>query len=212
MSRLETVIVGVLVGLVCPLLTLVFFWWTAAIFYLYFFSMPVGVVIAAAAAGLALGCVLDAVFLRRWIGKFYTANMWLMRAVYLGLCIAAVAFFMGVPIGTFALGIVLGAYIGRREHHRQADGLHAASAVRRAAFFAALVTAAAAFPIGILALQSEQYILRWLEAGLGFSPKSLQGGTGLAFISLLCFILFATQYWCSQIAGWLAFRVGKTSP
>jgi hypothetical protein len=128
--------------------------------------------------------------------------------VYLGLCVVAVGSCMGVPVGTFLLGMAAGAYVGRREHHRQADGALTATAFRRVAVFAASVTAAGALPIGILALQSEQEMLRWLENTFGLNRNSLQGGGGFILIGFLCLLLFVMQYWCTRMAGRLAFRIG----
>jgi hypothetical protein len=208
MSKLESTIVGLFVGVTCPLLTFVFFWWTAAGLYLSGFPLPPDVIITAALAGLGLGCLLDVVFLRRWVWKFYTANLWLMVAVYLALCVVAVAFCMGVPVGTFLLGIAAGVYIGRRTHHRQADEARAAVAFRRVAVFAASVTAAMALLIGILALQSEQEILRWLENTFGLSRNALQGSGGFILVGILCSLLFVTQFWCTRKAGRLALGIG----
>lgn len=207
MSRLESVIIGIFAGITCPLLTFVAFWWTAAVIHMYVSPMPLAVVIMAALAGLALGCLLDVAFLRRWIRKFYTANVWVMTAVYLGLCVIAVAFFMGLPVGTFSLGIAASAYMGRREHHRQAARERVASTLRKSALLAASVTAAAALPIGIFALE-EPSVLRLLDGNLGIVGTSLHGTVGLMLIGFLCFLLFAMQYWCSEAAGHVAFRIG----
>jgi hypothetical protein len=208
MNKLESTIVGLFVGITCPFLGFVAFWWTAALLHLQWFPVPEGMIKTAALTGLGIGCLLDVVFLRRWVGKFYTANPWLIVMVYLGLCVVAVGSCMGVPVGTFSLGIAAGAYVGRREHHRQADGVLTATAFRRVAVFAASVTAAAALPIGILALQSEQEILRWLENNFGLIRNSLQGGGGFTLIGFLCLLLFVMQYWCTRMAGRLAFRIG----
>jgi len=208
MNKLESTIVGLFVGITCPFLGFVAFWWTAALLHLQGFPVPEGMIKTAALTGLGLGCLLDVVFLRRWVGKFYTANPWLIVMVYLGLCVVAVGSCMGVPVGTFSLGIAAGAYVGRREHHRQADGVLAATAFRRVAVFAASVTTAAALPIGILALQSEQEILRWLENTFDLNRNSLQGGGGFILIGFLCLLLFVMQYWCTRMAGRLAFRIG----
>jgi hypothetical protein len=208
MNKLESTIVGLFVGITCPFLGFVAFWWTAALLHLQGFPVPEGMIKTAALTGLGLGCFLDVVFLRRWVGKFYTANPWLIVMVYLGLCVVAVGSCMGVPVGTFSLGVAAGAYVGRREHHRQADRVLAATAFRRVAVFAASVTTAAALPIGILALQSEQEILRWLENTFDLNRNSLQGGGGFILIGFLCLLLFVMQYWCTRMAGRLAFRIG----
>ena len=210
MSELESIIIGSVVGITCPLLTFVAFWWTAALLHLYVSIIPLSAVITAALVGLGFGFLLDAIFLRKWVGRFYLVNVWLMAVVYLSLCVVAVAFFMGLPVGTLVLGIFAGAYIGRREHHRQVNSPQVARSLRRVSLLAALVTAAMALPIGILAL-NEQHIIALLETNFGLDKTIFQGSTGLKLIGFLCFLLFAIQYWCSKGAGYLAFRMGKNA-
>ncbi len=85
-------------------------------------GVPVTAVIAAAMSGLVVGIVLDLLLLRRWIRRFYTASLWLMAVIYGALCVVAVAFFMGLPVGTFPLKLLAGIYAGRRQHHAGAEG------------------------------------------------------------------------------------------
>lgn len=208
MSKLESTIIGLFVGIACPFLVFVAFWWTAALLHLQGFPVSEGMIKTAALTGLGLGCLLDVLFLRRWVGKFYMANPWLIVMVYLGLCVVAVGSFMGVPVGSLSLGIAAGVYIGRREHHRQADVVLAATTFHKAAIFAASVTTLAALPIGILALQTEKGTLTWLENTFDLNPNSLQDGGGFILIGFLCVLLFLMQYWSTRMAGRLAFRTG----
>jgi hypothetical protein len=208
MNKWESRIVGLAVGIICPLLTFVAFWWSAVALHLYAFRLPLSIIITAALTGLSLGCLLDAVFLRRWVRNFYTANAWLMVAVYLGLCVIAVGFCMGMPVGTFLLGLAAGAYAGRRHCHQLIGEARAAAIVRQVAIFAASVTTAAALPIGLLALQSERHLLRSLEGAFGLTRHSLEGGGRLMLVGFLCLLLFVMQFWCSRTAGWLAFSIG----
>ena len=208
MSKLESTSIGLFVGIACPFLGFVAFWWTAAFLHLEGFPVPEGMIKAAALTGFGLGCSLDVIFLRRWVENFYTTNLRWMIVVYLGCFVVAFASFMGVPIGTFSLGVAAGVYIGRREHHHQADGLLAATTFHKAAIFAALNTSLAALPIGILALQTEKEILTWIENTFGLNRNSLQGGGGFILIGFLCLLLFVMQYWSTRMAGRLAFRIG----
>jgi len=208
MSKLESTSIGLFVGIACPFLGFVAFWWTAAFLHLEGFPVPEGMIKAAALTGFGLGCSLDVIFLRRWVENFYTTNLRWMIVVYLGCFVVAFASFMGFPIGTFSLGIAAGVYIGRREHHRRADGVLAATTFRRVAVFAASVTTLAALPIGILALQTEKEILTWIENTFGLNRNSLQGGGGFILIGFLCLLLFVMQYWSTRMAGRLAFRIG----
>ena len=157
MNKVESTIVGILLGGACAWLSFVTCWWTAAIVHAHVAGVSVSVVIVSALAGLLGGIVLDILFLRRWIRGFYAASLWLLAVVYGALCVVAVASFMGLPVGTFALGLLAGAYAGRRQLHNPSDG-NAGHGLRRAAFFAALLTAGAALPIGILALQERSVV------------------------------------------------------
>lgn len=136
------------------------------------------------------------------------ADMWLMIILYLGLSIIAVAFFMGLPVGTIVLGITAGVYMGRRESHAHIDGINAVPTLRKTALVAASVTAMAALPIGILVL-NEQDILKILENLSGLNQASLRGFAGFTLIGLLCVLLFLLQYWFSKKAGLLAFNMGS---
>jgi hypothetical protein len=198
--------IGLVLGAACPLLSFVLFWWTTAAFSLFMADIPVRVIIMAALTGLVVGIVLDIVFIRRWVKGFYTANVSLLIVVYLGLCVVAIAFFMGLPVGTFALGIAVSAYAGRRQRHMQTHGTSVTTALHKAAFLAAFVTTATAFPIGILALD-EQSVLKFLEAIFGFDQAIFRGPVGLAMVVFLCLVLFLGQYWCSRQAGQLTFRI-----
>ena len=210
MSKTESIIVGVFLAGICPLLVFVVCWWTAAVVLMLVPGVSVNAVIVAAISGLLAGIVLDLLLLQRWIQRFYTGSLWLMAAVYGALCLVAVAFFMGLPVGTFALGILAGIYAGRRQHHAVSTGAAVRRGLRRVAFFAALVTAGAALPIGILSLQ-ERSVVELLRKTVGIPPGALRGATGVMLVCLLSVALFGAQYWCSLRAGWLAFRMGEGS-
>ena len=206
MSRTEAIIIGAALGLICPLLTFVVCWWSVALVHLHIVPIPTAWIITAAFLGLAIGVLFDLLFIRKWTARFYTASGWLLVAIYLSLCVVAVAFFMGVPIGTLSLGIAAGVYAGRRAHHSKLSPGQLAGALQKVALFAALITTGAAFPIGFLALQ-EQGIVEWLAGGLGWSALAVQGIPGHGLILLLCCALFAIQFWCTGQAGRMAYRL-----
>jgi hypothetical protein len=203
MSRLENTIVGVLLGGACAWLSFVVCWWTAAIVHMYVGVISINVVIAAALTGLLVGIILDVLFLRGWMRGFYTARLWSLALVYGVLCVVAVASFMGLPVGTFGLGLLAGAYAGRREIHNPSDDI-AGSGVRKVAWFAALLTAGAALAIGLLALHEES-VVELFPRVLGISS----GSVGFLVVCVLCVVLFGAQYWCSLGAGRLALRIGR---
>lgn len=205
MSKLEYTIVGILLGGACAWLSFVACWWTAAMVHMYVGGVSVNMVIVAALGGLLVGIVLDVLFLRRWIRGFYAAPLRLLAIAYGALCVVATASFMGLPVGTFALGLLAGAYAGRRQIHNPSDDIPG-HGLRRVAFFAALLTAGAALPIGLLALH-EQSVTELFRRILGISSM----GAGVVVVCFLCMVLFGMQYWCSLGAGGLALRIGIRS-
>ena len=207
MSKYESIIVGLVVGIACPWLTFVACWWAAAAFHLCVFPVPENLIKTAALTGLGLGCLLDVVFLRRWVEKFYTASLRWMIVVYLGCFVVAFASFMGFPVGTFWLGIGAGIYVGRRESHRQVDRNQLAVALRRTAVLTSSITSAAALPIGILGLK-EPAVSALFAAWFGLDRHLLYGTSGFILVGLFCLLLFGAQYWCARKAGVLAFGLG----
>lgn len=207
MGKLESIIVTLAIGIVCPLLTFTAFWWTAATIHLCAFRLPTSLIIASALFGLALGGLLDVIFLRRWVGAFYVASRRRMLVLYLSLFVVAFAFFMGFPVGTFLLGIVAGAYVGRRACHREADERQLPGILKKTAVLTSLLTATASLPIGILGLK-EPIVASGLEACFGRDTDWIGGPGGIPLLGLFCLLLAAVQYWCVRAAGRFAFRVG----
>lgn len=206
-SKTESILVGVLLGAACPLLTSVLLWWTTAAAGMYVLHVPERVIATAALTGLAIGVGLDVVFLRSWTRRFYSANVWLLVALYVALCPVAVAFCMGLPLGTFALGIVAGAYAGRRARHLKCVGAPGRAFVRKAALLAACVTTAAALPIGLLALREES-VIGLLGMVCDLVGPGFRGIAGLALVGVLSVLLFVVQYWCAQRVGQAALSAG----
>jgi hypothetical protein len=205
MSKIETIIVGLLIGIACPLVSFVIFWWSSALIHRYVPSIPLNIVITSAITGLGLGLLLDMLLLKRWVQRFYISNIWLMIVLYIGRGIIAVAFFMGLPFGTIALGTFAGIYMGRRAKFIHADGITTVLSLQKTALITASFTAMASFPIGILAL-NEKDVLEMLENFSGIKQANLEGIAGLILITILCGLLFLIQYWFTRKAGLIAYN------
>lgn len=211
MTRTERIIVGLVAGFLCPLLTFVFFWWSSATLATSrILRLSDKGIAAAALTGLALGIVLDAVYLRRWIALFYSASLKFLVPVYLCCSVIAVAFFMGLPLGNLALGALAGVYVGRREYHAGGGRESIASAARRAGAFTASITGVEALLIGLLALK-EGIVVRALQAGLGMSRAAIAGPIGVGLAILAGIVLSVLQFWCTTTAARAAFGRGKTA-
>ena len=209
MSRLESIVVGFVTGILSPLSLFVLCWWTtAALVSYHVLPIPDSGIAVAAFTGLAMGVVLDVLRLKNWIAKFYTVDVKLMVLAYLFWSTIAVAFFMGLPFGNIALGTLAGVYVGRRQYHTGESGQSFPKAARNVGIFTALVTGAEALPIGLLTLD-ERRIMGLLEAVVGLDQSVTTGPIGIGLVGLVCVVLMVVQFWCTRTAAWLAFGLGR---
>jgi hypothetical protein len=190
-------------------LIFVFFWWaSAALAASPIMRFPDGGIAVAALTGLALGIILDAVCLKRWIARFDSASFKLMGPVYLCCSVIAMAFFMGLPLGNLVLGTLAGAYVGRREYHSGKGQESIANTAQRVGVFIALITGVEALLIGLLA-REEGIVMQVLHVGLGMNKAVLAGPMGVGLIILVCIALMVLQFWCTRKAVRFAFGRGK---
>lgn len=208
MSRAESTIVGLFMGIMCPVSLFVLWWWVAAALGIYrVFSISDSRIATAALTGLGIGIVLDLLRLKNWITRLYSLDLKLTVLAYLFWSAVAVAFFMGLPFGNIALGTLAGLYVGRKQYHAGASENLFAGSARNVSIFTALVTGAEAFPIGVLAL-GEQSVVASLRA-IGLDQSLTTGLMGVGLIGVVCLALMVVQFWCTKTAAALAFRIGK---
>ncbi|MDY7078503.1 MAG: hypothetical protein SXV54_16430, partial [Chloroflexota bacterium] len=209
MTKTESVAVGFVVGILCPLLLFALCWWITAMLVIYHvLHIPEIGIAVAAFTGLALGITLDVLYLRRWIPRFYSVDVRVMMLVYLCCSVIGVAFFMGLPGGNVVLGTLAGIYVGRREYHAVGRGESVSKTIRRASLFTAIVTGAEALPIGLLAL-NEDWVVEWLQRVTGMEAEAVTGLFGIGLVVVLCAVLMAVQFWCTKTMAWIAFGYGR---
>jgi len=208
MSRAESTIVGLFIGIMCPVSLFVLWWWVAAALGIYrLLSISDSRIATAALTGSGIGIVLDVLRLKSWITKFYTLDVKLTVLAYLFWSAIAVAFFMGLPFGNIALGTLAGLYVGRKQCHAGASRDLFARSARNVGIFTALVTGAEALPIGVLAL-GEPIIVAGLRA-IALDQSLTTGLMGAGLLGVGCLVLMVVQFWCTKTAAALAFRIGK---
>lgn len=205
LSWLESALIHVVVGALCPLAGFFFGWWSTGALTIYrVWPLSEKAIAVAALSGLGAGLLLDGLFLRRWAASFYAWDVRLLALLYLCGSAVAVALFMGFPLGNAAWGTVAGIYLGRRQRYQAATPQALRQAARWASLFTATVTGLEALPIGFMALQ-EGIVVRILQAATGWSPQHIAGLPGTILVIVLCLVLVALQMWLTRTASTIAF-------
>lgn len=201
----ENFVIGIFLGLLIPLITDVLFWWTAASLDIFnIVAIPEKFVAISAITGLIIGVLLDILYLKSWIKKFYVINKTLSILLYLFCSLIAVACFMGVPIGNLFLGFLAGIYIGRKSYHWKSDLPRFESAARRVSLFCATVTSVEALFIGLLVLR-EVHIIENIHRVLRLAAPDTYQIADVLLIVMLSAILFGVQFVITRFGARLAF-------
>ena len=205
-DKKEYYLIGAFLALLIPLIVFVIFWWSiAALDILNFLVIPESIIAIVAVTGLAIGIVLDIIYLKEWTTKFYEMNKVFSILLYLICSVMAVAFFMGFPIGNLLLGFLAGIYVGRKWYHLNSDRASFSSASKKVSIFSAFVTSIEALPIGILALQ-EELIIDFINRIFGFVLFNKNIFQDIVFILILGIILFWIQYYITLLGTKISFR------
>ncbi|MDH3943264.1 MAG: hypothetical protein OEV06_04125 [Anaerolineae bacterium] len=211
MSNLEKILIGIFLSVLPPFLLFMLFWWAAAGLVLTGIA-PISerAIAASALLGLVSGIALDIRYLKSWIPQFYHLDNKYLVALYLFCSLLAVAFFMGLPIGNLALGVLAGIYLGRRGKFTGISGADIVSQARRGSFFTAIVTAGEAFPIGLLALE-EKLVLDILQEISALPAAGITGVPGILMVITFVILLGLLQYQLTRWATGWTYRISAGS-
>jgi len=211
-SKLESILIGIALRVLCPLLVIVLFWWSAAAIFKYqIIPITERTIAIAAVAGLVVGIILDILYARKWIPRFYVLDLKLMALVYFFCSAIAAAFCMGLPVGNVLLGILAGMYIGRRLHYSNQGVELFPRQIKRVGIFTAMVTGIWTVSIGLLAL-NEPIVIRLSAELLGITRDILASLIGVMLVLVFGAVLMILQYWCTKTASWICFRLGDAQP
>ncbi len=197
-SKIESLILGMFLGLVpplfCLLTTLVI---TAILFEIEVFGPWM-------LWSLVPGIIIDIVFLKKWVSKAYQINNKALAVIYLFCSVVALGMGMGVPIFNFALGIAAGLYSARKVHFIGADEERRNQDFRKTAVFSAMVMALMCCLITLWAIAGEMIGYRFESPFLSFtftvpifSAVVLTGGA----------VLVLLQYCLTRLSAKLAFKL-----
>ena len=205
-DKREYYLIGTFLAFLIPLCMGVIFWWTVAsadIFNLLTISEQTIAILAI--TGLAIGILLDFIYLKKLINKFYEMSNIIAILLYLFCSLMTVAFFMGFPIGNLVLGSFAGIYVGRKHHYLKTDLKHFTSTAKNVSLFSAFVTSSEALPIGLLALREKSIIdnINRIFGSILFNANEI---FYIILILILCSILFGIQYFITRFGASLSFK------
>jgi hypothetical protein len=115
MKTIEKVLIGTILGAIFPITGFIAVWWGI------FAISPDRIPFQLSFIGLLIGILVDAVYLKRWVGGAYSINLKIWMAVYLFYSIGMLGFFMGVPIFNVILAVPAGMFMGGRVARQTAD-------------------------------------------------------------------------------------------
>lgn len=200
MSKIESVILGILLGVGPPMFC---FPATLVIASIFFGTKVIG---PWALWSLVPGVIIDIVFLKKWVRRAYKINNKALAAIYLFYSVVALGMGMGVPLFNFALGIAAGVYSARRMHFAGVDEETRKKYFNKTAMFCAVVMALMCCLITLWAIAGEMIGASFETPFLSFtftvpifSGVVLAGGTSLVLL----------QYWLTNTVTKITFKLWR---
>jgi hypothetical protein len=163
MRRIENAAISIALGAVPVIACFLTGWWIAIPL------LPESRIFASALLGLALGILVDVVFLKSWVRRAFSLKTWVWKAVYVFYSVGMLGFFMGVPVFNAILALPAGIFVGRWLAHTGADSARSRQVAWKAAAFTTSI-------LGLVCLASASIALASRSTG-----SDLQGMLGLPF-------------------------------
>lgn len=156
-----------------------------------------------------MGILFDVLFLKKWVKNVYNLDIRLLIFVYVFFSIVTLGLFMGVPVFNVVLGAIAGVYAGRRFRYLKADRGQFTKKVGKVSVFTSVVMFLICCFSACLAL-TDPYTPENLQGMLGLDFTVTKGMVvGLIFIGGVFLVLL--QYWLTEKAAMIAFKLGRDS-
>ncbi|UCC23217.1 MAG: hypothetical protein JSW23_03960 [Planctomycetota bacterium] len=198
LSRVESFIVGMVLGPVPILFCFVSAWFTSTVLL-----EDENTVAVIALSGAGVGLIIDFLFLKRWVRGAYQINNKVLAAIYIFYSIGVFGFCMGIPILNFPVGMMAGIYTARKMYHIKAGAEECNRSIKRTCVFTALVMVLICCLLTLWAIAGQMIGYRLETPVLSFTLTApvffgvvLTGGSGLVLL----------QYWLTYKAAKLALR------
>ncbi len=148
MRRIENAAIGIVLGAVPVIACFLAGWWLGIPL------VPESRIFLCALAGLALGVLVDVLFLSGWVRRAYSLKPWVWKTVYVFYAVGMFGFFMGVPVFHVLLALPAGVFVGRWLAQGGADAARVQKARRQTAVFTTSVLALVCIASASVALAS----------------------------------------------------------
>jgi hypothetical protein len=190
MKKLDYAFLFMIYAPIYPIFLFLLGWW------LSIHLVPESQIFIFALAGLALGIIIDVIFLKKALALGYNLKVIIMAAIYLFYSAGIFGFFMGVPIFNVLPGVFAAIYIARRASLSIWDNARFKRNVNRTAWFAVVVMLLICIESAYLAL-SDAYTSNNISGmfGLGFEVTI---GMLWAIVIVGGVLLLGFQYWIVQ--------------
>ena len=200
LTKLEAPVTAFVLGAIPPIAGLLVGWWG---------SLPCNSetwIARFALAGLSVGFLIDAIFLRRWFRRRYAMSWLVWLGIFVFYSVGMFGLFMGMPAFNVALALPAGLVVGGKLAAARCDSDRAQRIIRRACIFTSLVLAAvctASATIALLHPSTASELQHMLN--LGFEVTSAQvtsliivGGGALLVLHWTIIAFVARRTWQRQ--------------
>jgi hypothetical protein len=206
MKKLEAFMLGLVFAPAPIIFCFVGAWFTTAVL-----GLSEKAVSTSALSGLAVGLVVAAIFLKRWVRNAYKVNNKILAALYIYYSILAIGFGMGIPLFNYILGIAAGVYAVRRMYYLGADEEKCKRNVKKTAIFTAVIMLMVCCLMVLWGLAGR-------VSGKDFEVlfKSLFGLeltiNTAGFVSIIFFgacAMILLQYWLTKLSAKITFKLSR---
>jgi hypothetical protein len=210
MKKLEAFVLGLVFAPAPVLFCFVGAWFTSFILYKQF-GLSEKVVSTSALSGLAVGVIITAVVLRRWVRNAYKINNKALAALYIFYSIIAFGFGMGIPVFNYVLGMAAGVYIVRKMCYLRTDESECKRNIKKTSIFTAVIMLVVCCLMVLWGLAGEvsgkdfEVLFKSLF-GLELTINTA-GFVGIVFFGACAMILL--QYWLTKLSAKITFKISR---
>jgi hypothetical protein len=203
MNTIEKTVLKIIFGSVLPILLFLAGWWAS------FRLVQESMVIVFALSGLALGILLDVLFLNKWFQNPYQTRTIILILIYFFYSVGIFGFFMGIPVFNLLTGLAAGIFAGRKAHHDHESVTAFKSKIVKVSTFTTVIMGVICVLSTAIALQDPTDTARNLEGMLRMRPFTITTAMIIGIILIGGTLLAVLQYWLTRQAALAAYGIRK---